>query len=323
MREAFLIECLAWGLLRAYGVEGPPVPVREMIRNPLSIFEHLNLLELNLGLYDAAYRTCLNGVRLIAVDLTKPRPVQRASMARELYVAFCRSARADELHWPHRDQPHAFNDFFARCLLAPAVWVHQVYAAAASAEEAASLFDVPVEMIDLRLSEIDRVEKPPASIGTGLGFDGESFMNAERVRKPIDILIVEDNPGDVRLVEEAFKCTGVSGNISVAVDGVEAMSLLHRGDRHADVSLPDLILLDLNMPRKDGYQVLAEVKTDENLRRIPVIVLTTSKKEEDVLKAYSLHANCYITKPSDLGQFIQAVRCIEKFWASIAELPLR
>jgi Zn-dependent peptidase ImmA (M78 family) len=147
------MECLAWGLLRAYGVEGPPVPVREMILHSLPIFDRLSILELNLGLYDAAYKFLLDGSRLIAVDLGKPQVVQRASMARELYVAFCHSSRAAELGWPHREQPYPSSDLFARCLLMPAVWVRRACADDVSLEDLAACFGVPVRMAAQRVSE--------------------------------------------------------------------------------------------------------------------------------------------------------------------------
>jgi hypothetical protein len=153
--ESLLVECLAWGLLRAHGVEGPPVPVREMIKHPLPIFERLTFVELSLGLYDAAYRSCLNGSRLIVVDPTGSRAVQRTGMARELYVAFCRSPRAAELHWPCREQPHAYSDLFARCLLMPAAWVQPACAEAIPLKNLAVRFDVPVQTVAQRLSEID------------------------------------------------------------------------------------------------------------------------------------------------------------------------
>lgn len=153
--EAFLVECLAMGLLQAYGVEGPPVPVQEMIRHPLPIFERLTLLELNLGLYDAAYRSLLDGSHLIVVDLVKPQPIQRASMARELYVAFCHSPRATELNWPDRGQAYAYGDLFARCLLMPAPWIRRAYVEGMSAQEVAVHFEVPVRMAVQRLSEIE------------------------------------------------------------------------------------------------------------------------------------------------------------------------
>jgi len=152
--EAFLVECLAWGLLRAYGIEEPPVPVRAMIKHPLPAFEHLAFLELNLGLYDATYRSLLNGSQLIVVDLTRPHTVQRASMARELYVAFCHSPHAAELHWPGQEQPYVCSNLFARCLLMPAAWVRQACAEAISLEDLVARFDVPAQMVTQRLSEI-------------------------------------------------------------------------------------------------------------------------------------------------------------------------
>lgn len=152
--EAFLVECLAWGLLRAYGIDGPPVPVREMIQHPLPIFDRLTLLELNLGLYDAAYKLLLDGSRLIAVDLAKPHVVQRASMARELYVAFCHSSRAAELGWPCCEQSYVCGDLFARCLLMPAVWVRRARAEPISLEGVAARFGVPAGMAARRLSEM-------------------------------------------------------------------------------------------------------------------------------------------------------------------------
>ncbi len=154
-RDTFLVECLAYGLLRAWGVERPPVPVREMLHRPLPIFEHLSLLELHLGLYDAAYQSLLDGSRLIVVDLDHPPAVQRAGMARELYVAFCRSARAAELGWPDRGPLSVYGDLFARCLLMPATWVQQARSEALSAEELAVRFGVPVWMAVQRLSELN------------------------------------------------------------------------------------------------------------------------------------------------------------------------
>ncbi len=164
--EVFLVECLAWGLLRAYGIEEPPVPVREMVKHPLPIFEHLTLLELSLGLYDATYRSLLDGSRLIAVDLTKPRPVQRASMAREMYVAFCRSSRAAELRWPC-EQPYVRSDLFARCLLMPAAWVRRAYAEAIPLEHLAACFGVPARMVARRLSEVGH-HRPRFGLGVSL-----------------------------------------------------------------------------------------------------------------------------------------------------------
>lgn len=140
-------------------------------------------------------------------------------------------------------------------------------------------------------------------------------------RKLIEILLVEDNPGDVRLTIEALKDAKVHNNLHVAKDGVEAMSFLRREDGHTDAPRPDLILLDLNLPRKDGREVLEEIKGDTGLRRIPVVVLTTSEAERDILKAYNLHANCYITKPVSLEQFITVIKTIEDFWLEIVKLP--
>jgi CheY-like chemotaxis protein len=139
--------------------------------------------------------------------------------------------------------------------------------------------------------------------------------------RPIEILLVEDNPGDVRLTIEALKEGKVRNRLSVARDGVEALAFLRREGSHVEASRPDLILLDLNLPKKDGREVLAEIKVDPALRRIPVVVLTTSKAEEDILRTYDLHANCYITKPVDLDQFISVVRSIDDFWLSVVRLP--
>jgi two-component system, chemotaxis family, response regulator Rcp1 len=139
--------------------------------------------------------------------------------------------------------------------------------------------------------------------------------------KPIDILLVEDNPGDARLAQEALKDSKVRNAIHVAGDGVEAMAFLRNEGRHAKAPRPDLILLDLNLPRMDGRQVLNAIKSDPELKRIPVVILTISKDEEDILKSYNLHANCFITKPIDLEQFIKVVRSVEDFWLSIVKLP--
>ena len=139
--------------------------------------------------------------------------------------------------------------------------------------------------------------------------------------RPIEILLVEDNPGDVRLTREALSEGHVRNNLTVAKDGVEALAMLRREPRHGEAPRPDLVLLDLNLPRMDGRQVLAEMKSDPDLRRIPVVVLTTSKAEEDVLRSYDLHANSYITKPVDFDQFIKVVQSIEEFWLTIVTLP--
>ncbi len=138
---------------------------------------------------------------------------------------------------------------------------------------------------------------------------------------PIEILLVEDNPGDIRLTREALRDGKIYNNLYVARDGVEAMAFLRKTDQYANAPRPDLILLDLNLPRKDGHEVLAEVKSDENLRRIPVVILTTSQAEEDIIKTYDLHVNCYITKPVDLDQFVKIVKSIEDFWLTIVKLP--
>jgi CheY-like chemotaxis protein len=139
--------------------------------------------------------------------------------------------------------------------------------------------------------------------------------------KPVEILLIEDSPGDVRLTQEALKEAKVLNRLSVAADGVEALEFLRREGRFAGEPHPDLILLDLNLPRKDGREVLAEIKADPLLRRIPVVVLTTSRAEEDVVRAYDLHANCYITKPVDFRQFLEVVASIEDFWLTVVKLP--
>ena len=138
---------------------------------------------------------------------------------------------------------------------------------------------------------------------------------------PIEILLVEDNPGDVLLTREALNGVKIYNNLHVAVDGDEALAFLHKEGEYASAPRPDLILLDLNLPRRDGREVLAEIKQDEQLMTIPVVILTTSTDEEDVLKTYQLHANCYITKPLDLDQFVKVVRSVEDFWLSIVRLP--
>lgn len=143
------------------------------------------------------------------------------------------------------------------------------------------------------------------------------------VFRAIEILLVEDNPGDVRLTQEALKENKFRNNLHVAKDGVEAMKFLRKMNGNAAAPRPDLILLDLNLPKKDGREVLAEIKTDEKLRSIPVVILTTSDAEDDVAKAYHHYANCYIRKPIDLNRFIEVVKIIENFWLSIVELPPR
>ena len=146
-------------------------------------------------------------------------------------------------------------------------------------------------------------------------------MNGDTAGQPINILLVEDNPGDVRLTVEALKEGKVRNRLHIANDGIEAMGFLRREGKYSDVPHPDLILLDLNLPKKDGHEVLAEIKADPILRRIPVVVLTGSKAGEDILKTYDLHANCYITKPVDWDQFITVVKSINDFWLAIVKLP--
>jgi len=139
--------------------------------------------------------------------------------------------------------------------------------------------------------------------------------------RPIEILLVEDNPGDVRLTIEALREGKVHNNLNVARDGVEALAYLRREPPFAEASRPDLILLDLNLPRKDGREVLAELKADPRWKTIPVVVLTTSRAEQDVLRSYELQANCFVTKPVDLDQFINVVKSIEDFWLTVVTLP--
>jgi len=138
---------------------------------------------------------------------------------------------------------------------------------------------------------------------------------------PIEILLVEDNPGDADLAREALENSKIRNTLSVVGDGEEALAFLHRRGKYAAAPRPDLILLDLNLPRKSGREVLAEIKSDDYLKRIPVVVLTVSKDEEDILASYNLHANCFITKPIDLHQFLRVVRAIEDFWLTIVKLP--
>jgi chemotaxis family two-component system response regulator Rcp1 len=139
--------------------------------------------------------------------------------------------------------------------------------------------------------------------------------------EPIEILLVEDNPGDARLAAEALKENKVRNNLYHVKDGVEAMRFLRRQAEYADAPLPDLVLLDLNLPRKDGHEVLKEMKGDAKLRLIPVVVLTTSAAERDLIKSYNLHANAYVVKPMSLDQFVEVVQGIEEFWLSIVKLP--
>jgi two-component system, chemotaxis family, response regulator Rcp1 len=148
-------------------------------------------------------------------------------------------------------------------------------------------------------------------------------MDTVMEARPIEILLVEDNPGDARLTREALREGRVRNRLHHARDGIEALAFLNRQAPFHDVPVPDLILLDLNLPRKDGREVLAELKQDRRLRLIPVVVLTTSEAEQDILRTYELHANCYITKPVDLEKFLDIVKAVEEFWLAIVKLPSR
>jgi CheY-like chemotaxis protein len=146
-------------------------------------------------------------------------------------------------------------------------------------------------------------------------------MTLQAWARPVDILLVEDNPGDVRLTRELLGASRVRNSLAAVSNGVEAMAYLRNEGKYANAPRPDLILLDLNLPRMDGREVLAEVKQDPDLKRIPVVVLTSSKAEDDILKTYNLHANCYVTKPIGLEQFAGVVHAIEGFWLSIVKFP--
>jgi len=146
-------------------------------------------------------------------------------------------------------------------------------------------------------------------------------MTTKTLGQMIDILLVEDNEGDARLAKEAMRESKIRNTLHHVTDGEEAMAFLRKEGRYSATPRPDLILLDLNLPKKDGRQVLAEIKEDESLKRIPVVILTVSSAEEDILKTYNLHANCYITKPIDLNQFMKVIRSVEDFWLTIVKLP--
>ena len=151
--------------------------------------------------------------------------------------------------------------------------------------------------------------------------NARGMMTTRQLGKTVEILLVEDNPGDVRLTQEAFSDTKVSNHLSVVGNGEEALLFLRRQGQYASAPRPDLILLDLNLPRKSGREVLADIKVDPDLLRIPVVVMTTSEAEIDIINSYSLHANAYVTKPVDLDCFIDAVSKIEGFWLTIVKLP--
>ncbi|HEY8037705.1 MAG TPA: response regulator [Methylobacter sp.] len=146
-------------------------------------------------------------------------------------------------------------------------------------------------------------------------------MSLEDIGRAAEFLLVEDNPGDVRLTCEALTESKVKNNLSIVGDGMEAMAFLHREGKYADAPRPDVILLDLNLPKKNGLEVLAEIKADSSLKRIPVVIITSSEAEQDVLRTYDLHVNCYVNKPVDLEQFIKVVQSIETFWLTIVKLP--
>ena len=146
-------------------------------------------------------------------------------------------------------------------------------------------------------------------------------QNLPLVGKPIEILLIEDEPGDAYLTTEALKAAKILNRVHLAEDGIEAMAFLHRQGAHAEAPRPDLIMLDLNLPRKDGREVLAELKNDPCLSSIPVVVLTTSSADEDILRSYRLHANCYITKPVDLDQFMAVIQATQEFWLTVVKLP--
>ena len=147
-------------------------------------------------------------------------------------------------------------------------------------------------------------------------------MNSSNV-KLIDILVVEDNPGDARLIMEVLKSNKIHNSLHIVADGVEAMDFLNKKGPYQNMPRPDLIFLDLNLPRKDGREVLSELKSDDNLKQIPIVVMTMSQAEEDILRSYSLHANCYVTKPLNLDQFIKVIESIEEFWFSLVKLPIK
>jgi CheY-like chemotaxis protein len=146
-------------------------------------------------------------------------------------------------------------------------------------------------------------------------------MNIAELGRPVEILLVEDNPGDVRLTTEAFREARVCNRIHTVSDGVEAMAFLNREGSYTNVPCPDLILLDLNLPRKDGREVLAAIKSDEKIKHIPVVVLTTSKAEEDIIRSYELQANCFVSKPVELDQFITTMKAVGDLWLAIVKLP--
>lgn len=139
--------------------------------------------------------------------------------------------------------------------------------------------------------------------------------------RQVEFLLAEDNPGDVRLTQEALRESKIRNNLNVVQDGMEAMAFLRKQGKYVEAPTPDVVLLDLNLPKKDGREVLAEIKSDPGLKRIPVVIITSSEAEQDILRTYDLHANCYVTKPVDLDQFIKVIQSIENFWLTIVKLP--
>ena len=146
-------------------------------------------------------------------------------------------------------------------------------------------------------------------------------MNGHRGSRAVRILLVEDNPGDVRLTREALREAKVRNEMAVAMDGEEAIAYLRRTGKFKDATRPDVIMLDLNLPKKSGLEVLKDVKSDDDLRRIPIVVVTSSEAEQDIVKSYNLHANCFVTKPVDLSRFLEVVKAVENFWLTIVQLP--
>lgn len=146
-------------------------------------------------------------------------------------------------------------------------------------------------------------------------------MMENELGRAVEFLLAEDNPGDVRLTQEALRDSKISNHLNVVPDGIEAIAFLRREGKYADAPRPDVVLLDLNLPKKDGREVLAAIKSDPELKRIPVVIITSSEAEQDILRTYELHANCYVTKPVDLDQFIKVIQSIETFWLTIVKLP--
>jgi len=150
---------------------------------------------------------------------------------------------------------------------------------------------------------------------------GKGIIMESEVSRQVEFLLAEDNPGDVRLTQEALRESKIRNNLNVVTDGMEALAFLRKQGKYADSPTPDVVLLDLNLPKKDGREVLAEIKSDPVLKRIPVVIITSSEAEKDILRTYDLHANCYVSKPVDLDQFIRVIQAVENFWLTIVKLP--